>query len=158
MSRLLRRALPLFALAAACGPALASVPAEPPAEPARIDISVAPEQVSPGGRAEVTLRLTPKSGIRINRYPKIKLVVPAAPGLAGQAEVSLGNDGPPPAGAMESNYFDEIDPLRLSLDIDEKAGPGRHEIGGKLVYYYCVKASGFCAPARLDVKIPVRVR
>jgi len=158
MSKLIRSTLSVLALLAAAGPALCSAPSGPPAEPARIEIAVAPESAPAGGQAEVTLRLTAKSGIRINRYPKIKLVVPAAPALVDQAEVSLGNDGPPPAGQMESNYFDAIDPLRLTLDIDAKAKPGPYELQGKLVYYYCVKASGFCAPARVDVKIPVRVR
>ena len=39
---------------------------------------------------EVTLRLAPKSGIRINRYPKIKLTVPEASGLVGEAEAAIG--------------------------------------------------------------------
>jgi len=158
MSKLIRLALAVCVLPFAGGPVSAAVPSGPPAEPARIEIAVAPESVAPGGQAEVTLRLTAKDGIRINRYPKIKLVVPKAPALAGEAEVSLGNDGPPPAGKIEANYFDAIDPLLLKLDIDSKARSGLHEIEGKLVYYYCVKASGFCAPARRDVKIPIRVR
>jgi len=145
-------------LFAAGGLALAAVPNGPPAEPARVEISVSPESVSAGGQAEVTLRLTPKSGIRINRYPKIKLTVPSAAGLSGEAEVALGNDGPPPADQMESNYFDEIDPLYLRLAIDQAARAGAHEIEGRLVYYYCVKKSGFCAPARLTVKIPLQVQ
>jgi hypothetical protein len=156
LSRLTRTVLLL--LVAAGSVAMAALPSEPPAEPARVEISVAPESVSPGGEAEVTLRLTPKSGIKINRYPQIKLAVPGVDGLAVEAEVSLGNDAPPPAGQMESNYFDEIDPLRLQLAIDGAARAGKHEIEGRLVYYYCVKKSGFCAPARLNVKIPLQVK
>ena len=145
-------------LAAAGGLALAAAPSGPPAEPARIQVTVDPQNVPAGSHAEVTLLLTPKSGIRINRYPKIKLTVPGVNGLVDEAEVSLGNDAPPPAGQMESNYFDEIDPLRLRLSIDGAARPGTHEIEGRLVYYYCVKKSGFCAPARKTVQLPVSIR
>jgi hypothetical protein len=154
----LTRTVPLL-LVIAGGVALAAVQAPGiPAEPARIDISVSPESLSAGGEAEVTLRLTPKSGIRINRYPKIKLSVTGVDGLCGMAEAALGNDTPPPAGQMESNYFDIVDPLQLRLPIDGKARAGGHVVEGQLVYFYCVKKSGFCAPARLSVKIPLQIR
>jgi len=96
--------------------------------------------------------------VKINRYPKIKLQVPAQEGLVRQSEAAVGNDRPPPPDKSQSNYFDEIEPLRLSLGIEESAAKGDHEIEGKLVYYFCVPASGFCAPKRVAVKIPVAVR
>ena len=161
MSNLIRFLGPVSTLVAfaVCSVAVAAPPADkPPKEPARIQISVAPEQVQAGGQAEVTLQLTAKSGIRINRYPKISLTVPEQDGVAAEAEVSIGNDGPPPADDAEANYYDTVDPLRLQLELDPGVKPGDHEFDAKLVYFYCVKKSGFCAPKRLQVKIPVSVR
>ena len=161
MSNLIRFLAPLSALLAVglCAVALAAPPADkPPKEPARIQIDVTPEAVPAGGRASVTLQLAAKSGITINRYPKIKLTVPEQDGIAGAAEVSIGNDGPPPADDSEANYFDTVDPLELQFDLDAGVKPGEHEFDAKLLYFYCVKKSGFCAPARVSVKIPVTVR
>jgi hypothetical protein len=137
--------------------AVPSEQAKPPAEPAKIRIAVSPDRVPVGGSAEVTLQLAPKAGIKINRYPKIKLVVPEQPGLTKQAEAAIGNDRPPPPGKIEANYYDTVDPVTLRIELDREVSRGVHEFDGRLVYYYCVKKSGFCAPARVNVKIPVQV-
>ena len=34
----------------------------------------------------------------------------------------------------------------------------RTEIEAKLTYYYCVVESGFCAPKRVPVNIPLKIR
>jgi hypothetical protein len=148
----------ILAIVIACSMGLAAQNPNPPAEPAKIEISVAPESVSPGGRAEATLRLAPIDGVVINRYPKITLKVAEREGFVRQAETAVGNDTPPPPDDKSgSNYFDKVDPVRLTLNLDKAIEPGAHEIEGKLKYYYCVKKSGFCAPKRLTVKIPVKV-
>jgi hypothetical protein len=155
----MKRVLAAVAIAAAGLAAMAAQPPKPPAEPARIQISVEPESASPGGRAEATLTLAPIEGVVINRYPKITLKVAETDGLVHAAEVAVGNDAPPPPDdSSGSNYFDTVDPVRLTLNFDEGIKQGAHEIEGKLKYYYCVKKSGFCAPKRVTVKIPVKVR
>jgi hypothetical protein len=130
--------------------------ATPPAEPAHIDLQVRPESVASGGEAQVTLRLEPKAGVKLNRYPRIKLSVPAQQQLAAKAEISVGSDRPPDD--LAQNYFDKLQPLTLTLRLAESLPPGRHEIAGQLSYNYCVPASGFCAPKRVALKIPVQVR
>ena len=137
-------------------PAVASP--KPPENPADIAISVSPEAAVPGGDAQVTLRLTPIDGVKINRYPKIKLQVPASEGLVEESEVAVGNDAPPPPDQSKSNYFDEVEPLNLPLKLAPGAAAGEHEVEGKLTYFFCVPASGFCAPKRVGVKIPFSVR
>jgi len=161
MSNLIRALSVFFLLIALDAGALclAAPPSSgPPKEPARIEIAVSPDSVSPGESAEVTLRLTPKTGIQVNRYPKIKLTVPEQDGLNGEAEVSMGDDAPPPPDHEGGNYFDEIDPVKLQIDLAPGAKSGEREFEGRLVYFYCVKKSGFCAPARVNVKIPVKVQ
>ena len=129
-----------------------------PARPARVDVSVAPKAVAAGDRARVTVKLVPMAGIKINRYPKIKLSVPKVEGIVLPAEVSVGNPSPPPPDELEANYFKVVDPIEVDLHLDPEAPEGRHEIRGQLKYFYCVISSGYCAPARVQVKIPVTVR
>ncbi len=133
-------------------------PKPAPEDAIRLTISVDPSTVHPGGDAEVTVGLVANKGFKLNRYPKIKVVIPEKEGLVAASETSLGNDAPPPPDMLEKNYFGTIDPLRLKLHVDKAASPGRHEIEGKLSYFYCVAASGYCAPARIPIKIPVMVR
>jgi hypothetical protein len=104
------------------------------------------------------VRLQPKAGIKINRYPKIKLHVPAREGLVAEARVEVGNDRPPAPDAMEKNYFKVVDPVELRLPVDSAAPHGDHEVEAKLTYFYCVTESGFCAPKRVPIKIPLAVQ
>jgi hypothetical protein len=158
MERMLRTPkLPLLlVLAAVVTPSAVAGPVKPPEKPAEIRIEVAPESLSPGGEAEVTLTLDPIEGVKINRYPKIKFQVPGQEGLVGAAEIAIGNDEPPPPG-QKSNYWDSVAPVKLTLNFDEAATAGDHEIQAKLTYFFCMPASGFCAPKRVPLKIPVAV-
>jgi hypothetical protein len=129
----------------------------PPAVPAKIAISTSPVTVKAGESVTVRLDLAPIEGVKINRYPKVKLQVAAEAGLVGESEGAVGNDKPPPADKMKLNYFDEFDGLELTLNVDPQAKAGLHRLQGKLTYFYCVPASGFCAPHRTPVEIALTV-
>jgi hypothetical protein len=143
---------------ALCTVAAAGDAAKPPEVPAQIKIAVSPESVAAGENVAIGLQLTPIEGVVINKYPKISLKIAAVEGLVGAAEVSVGNASPPPPEQTGGNYFDKVDPVNITLAVDKAAGPGKHEIDGQLKYYYCVKKSGFCAPKKTTVKIPIEVR
>jgi hypothetical protein len=130
---------------------------KPPAVPAHFELEVHPAVVSPGSQTQVLLQLSPVDGVKINRYPRVRLNVPETSGLVGAIEGSVGNDKAPPPGEMDANYFKKVDPVRITLAIDANAAVGMHEIPAKLTYFYCVKASGFCAPKTVSVEIPLRV-
>lgn len=132
--------------------------AKPPAKPAEIKFTVSPQSAAPGEPVTVHLELRPIEGVKLNRYPKVKLQVPAQEGLVAAAEAAVGNNAPPPADKMNTNYFEQFEGLDIELTLDGAATAGRHEIDGKLVYFYCMPASGFCAPHRTAVKIPLSVR
>ncbi len=127
--------------------------------PVKVAVAVSPEAVGAGSDASVTVRLLPKPGIKMNKYPKIKVQIPAVPGLVDAAEQSLGNAAAPRPDQLDANYFHGgVDPLTLTLHLDPLAAKGRHEIRGKLSYFYCVAASGYCAPAKTELTIPVTIR
>jgi hypothetical protein len=147
-----------FPIVVATAVALTSVAAavKPPENPATITVDVTPQLVTPGGEAEVTLQLAPIDGVKINRYPKIKLRIPTQEGLVAQTEAAIGSSTPPPPD-KKTNYWNGVDPLVVDLTLDEAATSGNHEIEAKLTYYYCVPASGFCAPKRVPIKIPINI-
>jgi hypothetical protein len=131
---------------------------KPPKEPAKLSLKISPDSVKAGGEVTATLTIKPKPGIKLNQYPKISLKVAAVDGLVGDAVVKLGNDAPPADGDLTKNYFKSIDPLVLTLALDPAASSGKHTLEGKLKYYYCVTESGFCAPFRTTLEIPVTVK
>ncbi len=146
----------LVLLPALAGTSRAEV--KPPAKPAEVRISVSPEGVAPGQPLRVRLDLQPIAGVKLNRYPKVKLQVAEQDGLVGAVEAAVGNDTPPPVEKMNANYFDKFDGLELELQVDRHAQPGPHELDATLTYFYCMPASGFCAPHRAAITIPLTVR
>lgn len=139
-------------------PVSAAGPKASGADAVKIDLQVSPNTIAAGGETEVTLRVAPKNGFKLNRYPKMKLIVPAADGLVERAEGAVGDDQAPPPDQLETNYFKSVEPLKLRLKLAPGLSRGKHEIDGRLSYFYCVSASGFCAPAKVPVKIPVTIR
>ena len=144
------------ALFLSADPASAESP-KPPSVPAHFEVEVDPASVAPGGEARVVVQLTPVDGVKINRYPRIRLKVPATEGVVAAAEGSIGNDKAPPPGKMDTNYYKKVDPVEVTLSIDPSATAGTHEIPAKLTYYYCVTASGFCAPKTVPIEFALRV-
>ena len=140
--------------------ALAGVPggAKPAGDPAKLVVTVTPPAASPGEAVEVMVRVEPSPGIKVNRYPKMKLQVPAAAGLVGEAEASVGASEMPPLEHAEKNYYTTVDPVSVKVSVDPKAPKGAHKVPAKFTYYYCVAASGFCAPERATLTIPLQVR
>ena len=149
------RALPivLCALASfAVGSVLATTP---PKEPAKIAIQVEPMTIVAGEDALIELTLTPKDGIKINKYPKIKLEIPEMLGVHPAVIEQIGEDAPPPIDRTDDNYYgaEGVPPVQVRLPIEDGAAEGRYELDAKLTYFYCVKKSGFCAPAKIPVII-----
>ena len=143
-------------IAAVCGPEVAAGAVKPPKNPARIDLEVSPASVPAGGKADVTLTIAPIDGVKIARYPQIRLQVPESLGLVGAAEVRIGSRTPPPPDRLNDNYWKQVDPVTLTLAVDASATSGAHEIEAKLTYYFCVSGN-YCAPARVPLTIPLAV-
>jgi hypothetical protein len=126
--------------------------------PATLVVSVTPQNPQPGEPVEITLKVVPTSGVKINRYPKIRFNVEQLDGVIDGGEVTHGNDAPPPPDKMDTNYYKTAEPLTLTLSVDASATPGLHEFEGQVRYFYCVAKSGFCAPKKDRVKIALNVR
>ena len=143
----------LFSAALAAGPGAT----KPAGDPAKLVVTVNPPAAAPGQQVEVVVGVEPNPGIKVNRYPKMKLQVPAAAGLVGEAEASVGASEMPPLEHAEKNYYTTVDPVSVKVSVDPKAPKGAHKVQAKFTYYYCVAASGYCAPGTKDVVFTVPV-
>ncbi|HEX5042629.1 MAG TPA: hypothetical protein VFV75_06970 [Candidatus Polarisedimenticolaceae bacterium] len=132
--------------------------AKPAGDPAKLVVTVNPPAAAPGQEVEVVIRVEPNPGIKVNRYPKMKLQVPAAEGLVGGAEAAVGASEMPPLEHAEQNYYKTVDPVAVKVSVDSRAPRGAHTVPARFTYYYCVAASGYCAPERVSLTIPLQVR
>jgi len=127
----------------------------PPAEPAKLHLSVHPQVTAPGSQVELVVAFEPAAGVKIARYPGVKVRVSARDGLIAENQLTAGDTKPPPPDQLDRNYFESLDPLRLKVQLDRRAPLGRHELEGDVTYYSCT--DGLCSRNKVRVKFPVQV-
>ena len=107
--------------------------------------------VAAGKKNEVTVSFTLTKGFAINRTPPISLKLTAVPGVKlDKMDVSSSPDDP----KSKDEYYVDLPSLRVPLTVSK---PGKYEIPGKLVYFFCSKSDGFCSRQIIDVKVPITV-
>src|SRR5215831_19082783 len=84
------------------------------------------------GTLPFTLKLTPVPGVTLEKADL------SAPGVDPKAK---------------DHYYAALPTIKVGVTA-EKAG--KYEIPGKLKYFFCNKADGFCSVQTLDVKVPVQ--
>jgi len=140
------------ALAAAAAPQPAQALKPGPAPEMKLKVTQEPDPLRLGGEGLVRVLVEPPEGITLNRYPGIKLAIEKSTGLTpGASGAFVGTTTP--IDDPNEFAFKKIEPLELKVT-PTRSGTG--EIEGTLTFTYCVKASGFCAPAKQKVKLPVR--
>jgi hypothetical protein len=105
--------------------------------------------VSAGKKNELTVSFSLTKGFEINRTPPISLKLTGVPGVKlEKSEVSSSPDDP----KSKDEYYVDLPSLKVPLTVTK---PGKYEIPGKLVYFFCSKADGFCSRQIIDVKVPI---
>lgn len=105
--------------------------------------------LKPGKKAEVTVSFGLLNGYAINRTPPISLKLTAVPGVKlAKADFTTSSDDP----KSKDEYYVDLPAIKVPVTA---AKPGKYEVPGKLTYFFCSKADGFCSRQVLDVKIPV---
>ena len=105
--------------------------------------------VKTGEKAELTLSFSLLEGYAINRTPPMNLKVTAIPGvILVKTDFTTASEDP----KSKDEYYVDLPTIQMPVMI-QKAG--KFEIPGKLTYFFCSKADGFCSRQVLDVKIPV---
>jgi hypothetical protein len=104
-----------------------------------------------GRKSDVTVNFSLLKGYVINRNPPITLKLTETPGVKID-QMSFVTTGEDPKSKDE--YYVDLPTIKVPLTA---AKAGKYEIPGKLTYFFCSKADGFCARQVYDVKIPLTV-
>jgi len=144
-------------IATAClAASLTSLVAAVPDVDLKIEVALAPGAVKAGSKSEAVVTLTPPSGIHVNQYPPIRLTLESAPPVIFEPDsYKLGLDAMPDN--PEKNPFKTIDPIKVRFRVAPHASDAKIAVKGKLKFFYCVAASGYCAPGTKDVAFTVPV-
>jgi hypothetical protein len=105
-----------------------------------------------GRTAEVTVSFDVLDGYAINHTPPMTLKLNTVSGLKlTKSDFTT----PSPDRRSKDEYYVDMPVLKVPV-VASKAGS--YEIPGKLTYFFCSKADGFCSRQILDVKIPLTVQ
>jgi hypothetical protein len=105
-----------------------------------------------GKKAEVTLSFNLLNGFAINRTPPITLKLTAVPGLTLEKSDFVTAPEDPKS---QDEYYVDLPTIKVPVTA---AKAGKYEVPGKLTYFFCSKADGFCSRQVIDVRVPVTVQ
>lgn len=113
-----------------------------------VTITLKPNEVKSGGKAQLLVTFKPQKGIHINLDPPIEFEFEKELVINGKVKISK---------MKKDNYLDTEKPLIQNLSIKKNLSPGTHTIKGKLIYFYCSDAEGWCSrfsqPINLNITI-----
>ena len=105
--------------------------------------------IKAGKRGEVAVSFTAVKGYSIDRTLPMTLKLSAVPGvILVKADLTAPSNDP----KAKDQYYVDLPVIKVPLTA---AKPGKYEIPGKLTYFFCSKADGFCSRQIIDVKMPV---
>ena len=106
--------------------------------------------VKAGQGGEVTVSFGLLKGYAINFNPPITLKLKAVPGVTLQ---KTDFETPKIDPKSKDEYYVDLPTIKVPV---AAAKAGNYEIPGKLTYFFCSKADGYCSRQILDVKIPIK--
>jgi hypothetical protein len=102
-----------------------------------------------GTSGEVKVSFVALKGYAIDRTLPLTLKLTPVPGVT-LTKTDLAASGKDPK--AKDQYYVDLPSLQFPVKV---AKAGKYEVPGKLKYFFCNKADGFCSFQVLDVKIPI---
>jgi len=104
-----------------------------------------------GKRGDVIVSFTALKGYAIDRMLPFTLKLTPVPGITlVQSDLAASEKDP----KAKDQYYVDLPTIKFALTA---AKAGKYEVPGKLKYFFCNKADGFCSFQVVDVKIPLNV-
>lgn len=109
----------------------------------------APSKISPATSSSIKFFFTPNEGIHINTEPMFELK------LDKDSHFEL--SGEPVYAKNEKEYLDIKKPVMFSVRAKSGIKPGTYPLQGKLFYFYCSDAEGWCNRFTQQVDLTITV-
>jgi hypothetical protein len=94
------------------------------------------KKISLSKSGDLSVRFTPNDGIHINTEPMFEVVLDKS----SVFEIS----GNPRFKSSDKEYLDHSHPVVYTLKAKKGTAPGTHRLTGKVMYFYCSDADGWC--------------
>jgi len=110
--------------------------------------------IKAGQKADIVVTFTAVAGYVIDRQPltPLTLKLTETPGVKlAKTEIVAPKDDP----KSKDEYYVDLPTVHITATA---AKAGKYEIPGKMTYFFCNKADGFCSKQTVDVKIPLQVQ
>ena len=105
-----------------------------------------------GKAGEVTVSFTALKGYAIDRTLPLTLKLTAIAGVTlPKTDLSASPNDP----KAKDQYYVDLPTLKVVVNADK---PGKYQLPGKLKYFFCSKADGFCSVQTVDLKMPIEVQ
>jgi hypothetical protein len=105
--------------------------------------------VPAGKKSDLTVSFDLLKGYAINKNPPISLKLTPVPGIKFDKTDFTSSPNDPKS---TDEYYVDLPTLKVPMIVGKA---GKYEVPGKLIYFFCSKADGFCSRQVIDVKVPV---
>jgi hypothetical protein len=102
-----------------------------------------------GKKSDLTVSFNLMKGYAINKNPPISLKLTPVPGIKLDKTDFTSSPNDPKS---TDEYYVDLPTLKVPVVVGK---PGKYEVPGKLIYFFCSKADGFCSRQVSDVKVPI---
>ena len=107
--------------------------------------------IKAGKSGEITVSFTAVKGYAVDRTLPLTLKLTPVPGIVlPKSDLAASGNDP----KAKDQYYVDLPTIKVPVTA---AKAGKYDVPGKLKYFFCNKADGFCSFQVLDVKIPVNV-
>ena len=102
-----------------------------------------------GKAGQITVSFSAAKGYSVDRTLPFTLKLTPVPGLTlAKTDLAASSNDP----KAKDQYYVDLPTIKVPV---MAAKAGKYEVPGKLKYFFCSKADGFCSFQILDVKIPI---
>ena len=116
----------------------------------RVTVALLDSVMRPGTMGTLAVTFSPAEDIHVNAEPPVEFSISSSNVFRLSGSPSLRID-------KKSGYLSTRSPITQQFVLDKRARPGRHQMKGRLVYFYCSDSAGWCRRHVVPLDCVVRI-